>query len=161
MSNLELGPDESPEVIAAALLTVRDRLVGFVERCDAGQWAARPLAGQGDERPTCVIADHVADAYRYIGEWIPQIVAGGSVEVDSRVVDALNAQHAERAQGVAREEVVQHLRSEGDDFAALVRSLSDQDLALGEGRVGRLAKIGLLHTGGHLQELEDSLGPPG
>lgn len=158
MSDTQPVPDQSPDATAAALLVARDQLVAVVETCGAGDWAACPLAAQGDPRPTRVIADHVADAYRYIGEWIRELVAGGTIEVDSALVDDLNAKHAGSAQGISKEEVVERLRSQGDAFAALVKSLSDDDMTLGDGRVRRLARIGLLHTDDHRRELEESLG---
>jgi hypothetical protein len=37
--------------------------------------------------------------------------------------------------------VIDHLRATGDQFATLIRRLSDADLEVGEGRVGRLAII--------------------
>jgi hypothetical protein len=112
-------------------------------------------------KATAVIVDHVADAYGYIGGWISELVAGRTVDVDSAVVDTLNAEHAQRAHGVAKDEVAERLRSSGDELAVLIRSLSDEDLTRGDGRLGRLANISLLHTDGHRRELEGSLGASG
>ena len=154
----DIPSDQSPEAAAAALLAARDQLVELVERCDSDQWTACPLAAAGDPRPTRVLVDHVADAYGYMGGWIRQLVDGGTVEVDATVVDSLNAEHAARARDVSKEEVVERLRSEGDAFADLLRSLSDDDLERGDGRAARLAQIAVLHTDGHREELEESLG---
>src|SRR5215467_8083409 len=92
----------SPARYASEIDEARERLIAFAGGCTAEQWSAAPL--DGDPRPVGVVVDHVAHAYEYLAEWMRQIVAGHPVEVDSEVVDTLNAQHARAAASVSRAE---------------------------------------------------------
>jgi hypothetical protein len=79
------------------------------------------------------------------------------VDVDSEVVDALNAEHARTAGQVTRAEAAGHLRRSGAGIAALVAGLSVADLAAGDGRVRRLAQVAIRHADGHRSEIEAAL----
>ena len=143
--------DFANEVSAA-----RARLIEFVRRCPEDQWQARPL-GPGDPRTVAVIVDHVADAYEYIGAWLDRQARGETVEVTAAVVDELNARHAAAVGTPARAAVIEHLVHDGDTIVTLVGSLGDDQLAGGDGRVARLARIAALHADGHRNELEVAL----
>src|SRR5215467_10460844 len=112
----------SPAELAADIDAARERLIGFVDGCPDAQWRSAPL--DGDPRPVGVVVDHVAHAYEYLAGWIRQLVAGHPVEVDSEVVDTLNAQHARAAASVSRAEAASHLHRSGADISALVAGLS-------------------------------------
>jgi hypothetical protein len=146
-----------PEELAAEISEARGRLMAFVEQCSAADWVSSPL-GSSDPRPVCVIVDHVADAYEYLGSWIGELVSGGKVTVDSGVVDELNAKHASASTALSRDDVLAHLDRSGDAIIRLVGSLEIDQLASGEGRVELLAKIASRHADGHRSEMEGALG---
>ena len=144
-----------PAAYAADIDAARDRMIGFVSGCSDADWHAAPL--DGDPRPVGVVVDHVAHAYEYLAGWIRQLVAGEAVEVNSDVVDALNAQHARDAAAVSQDEAVGHLRRSGGAISALVAGLSPAGLAAGDGRVRRLAQIAARHADDHRADIETAL----
>ena len=144
-----------PAAYAADIDAARDRLVSFVSSCGEEEWRAAPL--DGDPRPVAVVVDHVADAYEYLAGWISQLVAGQPAEVNSEVVDALNAQHARDAARVSRAEATEHLRRSGEAISRLVAGLSAAGLAAGDGRVRRLAQIAAWHADDHRADIETAL----
>jgi hypothetical protein len=150
-----VGPD--PAELAAAVVEARRRLVGFVEACSEGQWASAPLA-DADPRTVATIVDHVADAYDYLAAWIDRLRRGDPAEVNSTVVDELNARHAAAAPAPTRPDVVAHLGRSGDAIVALISSLSPQQLAGEDAPVVRLAHIAARHADSHRDELEAVLG---
>jgi hypothetical protein len=107
-----------------------------------------------------VVVDHVAHAYEYLAGWISQLVAGQPVEVDSDVVDALNAQHARDAKAVSRDEATEHLRRSGSAISVLVAGLDPAGpagLAAGDGRVRLMAQIAARHADEHRADIEAAL----
>src|SRR5215469_8052960 len=146
---------QSPAQYAAAIDQARDRLIAFVESCTAEQWRAAPL--EGDPRPVGVVSDHVAHAYEYLATWMPEILAGAAVTVNSDVVDALNAEHATAAAAVTPAQTVAHLRRSGAAISALVAGCTAEDLKAGDGRVERLAQIAIRHADDHRSEIEAAL----
>ncbi len=151
------APADSPAELAAKIRSARDALVAFVEHVGDDQWVASPLEPSGDPRSVGVIVDHVADSYGYLSEWIQQLCNGETVEVDNEVVDRLNLAHSAKASGASKAEVVEHLDRQGASFVDLIGGLSDDQFALADGRVARLANIALLHTNGHREELEAAI----
>ncbi len=151
----------SPAACAAQIDAARDRLIGFVDGCTEEQWRAAPLAPDGDPRPVAVVVDHVADAYEYLAGWIRRIVAGEQVDVDSDVVDALNAEHATAAAAVTRAEATGHLRRSGAVISDLVGGLSAADLAVANGQILLLAQIAARHADNHRTDLEAALARSG
>jgi hypothetical protein len=101
-----------------------------------------------------LIVDHVADSYEYIGEWVKSLVGGGTVDVDTDDVDRLNAMHASNTTALSREEVIEHLNRSGDQFIDLVAGLTAEELAIGGGRVARMAQIAHRHADSHRSEIE-------
>jgi DinB superfamily len=150
---------QDPAVYAANIDAARDRMIGFVSGCSDEEWRAAPL--DADPRPVAVVVDHVAHAYEYLAGWISQLVAGQPVEVDSGVVDALNAKHARDATAVSRDEATGHLRRSGAAISALVAGLGPADLAAGDGRVRRLAQIAARHADDHRADIEAALAARG
>jgi len=67
MGGFVAGETRDPAAYAADIDAARDRMIAFVGSCTEQEWSAAPL--DGDPRPV-------------------------GVEVDSDVVDALNARHA-------------------------------------------------------------------
>ncbi len=147
------SPAEHADKIAAA----RDRLLAFAAACSDESWQSRPLTGRGDRRAVGVIVDHVADAYEYMSDWMGQILAGVSPEVDVALVDRLNAGHAIQAGRLTQAEVAEHLRRSGDVMISLVSGLADSELESGGGRIRRFAEIAARHPDTHRTDIEDAL----
>jgi hypothetical protein len=148
-----------PAAYAADIDAARERLIAFVGHCSEQEWRAAPL--DGDPRPVAVVVDHVADAYDYLAGWMCQIVADQQVEVNSDVVDALNARHALAAATITRADATDHLQRSGTAISGLVAGLSAVDLAAGDGRVQRLAQIAARHADDHRAEIEAALAAHG
>jgi DinB superfamily len=146
-------PSDHVAAIAASL----DRLQAFAAACPDDVWRAAPLSNQGDGRTVGVIVDHVADSCDYIGAWLRAIVAGEDPPVSPELVDQFNAAHAADHAGVTQADAVAHLQRSGDAVIALVGSLTDSDLELADGRVGRFAQILARHPDGHRTEIEAAL----
>jgi hypothetical protein len=147
--------ERDPAAYAADIDAARDRMIAFVSGCGDEEWRAAPL--DGDPRPVAVVVDHVAHAYEYLAGWISELVAGQPVEVDSDVVDALNAQHARDAKAVSRDEATEHLRRSGSAISALVAGLGPAGLAAGDGRVRLMAQIAARHADEHRADIEAAL----
>ena len=148
-----------PAAYAADIDAARDRMIAFVGSCTEQEWRAAPL--DGDPRPVAVVVDHVADAYDYLSGWMRQLVAGQQVEVDSNVVDDLNARHAQAAAAVTQASAADHLRRSGAAISGLVAGLSAADLTAGDARVRRLAQIAARHADDHRAEIEAALAAHG
>jgi hypothetical protein len=149
------APDPAAAVLAADIDAARDRLIGFVDGCTDERWRAAPL--DGDPRPVAVVVDHVAHAYEYLAGFIRQLVARQPVDVDSDVIDGLNAEHASQASAVTRAEAAEHLRRSGAAISALVAGLSAADLAVDDGRARRFAQIAARHADDHRSDIEAAL----
>ena len=148
-----------PKDLSNEISEARARLIAFVLACSDEQWGSEPL-GVADPRPVSVIVDHVADAYEYLGSWMKAMVAGEAVEVNSDMVDELNAIHASEATSLERVEVIEHLRRSGDEMIGFVSQLSVDQLAMGDGRVELFAQIAKRHADTHRSELEAALALP-
>ena len=148
-----------PAAYAADIDAAQERMIAFVGSCTEQEWRAAPL--DGDPRPVAVVVDHVADAYDYLAGWMRQIVAGQQVDVNSDLVDALNARHALAASTITRADATDHLQRSGTAISGLVAGLSAADLAAGDGRVQRLAQIAARHADDHRTEIATALAARG
>jgi len=151
-----MSDDLSPAQLAAAVDESRQRLSDFVLRCTDEQWQSAPV--DGDPRPVAVITDHVAHAYEYLAGWVAEVLASESPEVNSELVDALNAEHAANAASFTPAHVTGHLKTSGDALTDLIKNLEPAQLDLGDGRVRRLAIIADRHADAHRDEIEAALG---
>jgi hypothetical protein len=147
--------EQTPTECASEIEASRGRLLAFATQCTDADWHAVPI--EGDPRCVGVILDHVAHAYEYLTGWIGELVAGQAVEVDSDVVDKLNAEHSADVGTVTHDSVAIHLRSSGDTLIALVSGLEPAQLELGDGQVRRFAMIAARHADGHRTEIEAAL----
>jgi hypothetical protein len=145
--------------LAHDVVTAQGRLVEFVGRCTPEQWTSRPLADD-DPRAVAVIVDHVADAFEYLAAWVRELARGEPVQVNSDVVDDLNARHAEAVSAPTPDDATDHLQRSGDAFVALIESLSPGQLSAGDGgiTITRFAEIAARHADSHRAELEAALG---
>lgn len=146
----------SPEEYATDIGAARDRLVALARRCTDGDWCAL-LPGSEDLRPVGVIVDHVADAYRYLGDFVRATVEGQPPPVTAALIDEMNAQHASAAAGVTRDDAIAHLHSRGDAYVQLIAGLRAADLDIAEGWIRRFAEIGIRHADSHRLEIETGL----
>jgi DinB superfamily len=144
--------DLTPAAYADAIDAARRRLMDFVRLCPDDLWRSAPVPG--DPRPVGVIADHVAHSYEYLADWIGDVAAGQLVEVNTDLVDDLNAGHAAGAGDLTPGHVASHLRSSGDALIALVAGLEPDQLDLDGGRIRTLATVGARHADGHRAEFE-------
>jgi hypothetical protein len=150
-----MNENQRPADYATSIEDARQRMIRFVQRCTDGDWRAAPV--EGDPRPVSVIADHIAHAYEYLAGWIADLADGKPVEVDSDIVDELNAEHATDAAAVTRAHVIGHLRSSGDALIALVADLEPELFDLDDGRIRRLAIIAARHADDHRTQIEQAL----
>jgi hypothetical protein len=150
-----MSEDLSPAQHAATIEESRQRLSDFVLRCTDEQWRSAPV--DGDPRPVSVITDHVAHAYEYLAGWIGDLLAGGSPEVTTDLVDELNAEHAESAGPITPAQAADHLKTAGDALIDLVKNVEPAQLELGDGRVARFAVIAARHADSHRTEIEAAL----
>jgi hypothetical protein len=146
-----------PRDTAREIAEARARLLEFARGCSEEQWSSCPL-GEADPRSVSVIVDHVADAYDYIAGWLRTLVGGATLEVNSDMVDELNAKHASNAPVIDRDEVTGHLQTSGDALIRFIEELAPDDLVIGNRRVERLAEIAARHADGHRSEIEAVFG---
>jgi hypothetical protein len=141
--------------LAREIDAARQRLIAFVQQCTDADWLAAPVPG--DPRPVGVITDHVAHAYEYLAGWIGDLAAGKPVDVNSEIVDDLNAVHAGDAGPVTQAHVTGHLRASGDAIVAMVAGLEPEQLETDNGRMRRFAVIAIRHADAHRTEIEEAL----
>jgi hypothetical protein len=94
-----MADDLTPAAYADAIDAARRRLMDFVRLCPDDLWRSAPVPG--DPRQVGVIADHVAHSYEYLAGWIGDVAAGQLVEVNTDLVDDLNAGRIRRLATVA------------------------------------------------------------
>ncbi len=154
----------APAEAVSAIVEARARLIEFVEGSDEAEWTACPL-GEGDPRPLAVIADHVADAYEYIGDLISEVVAGRDPGVTAETIDGLNAEHAEAAGAalaageLTAAEVVGHLMRSGDTLVAMLAAFGPEQLEIE--RVALFVAISSRHADNHRSDMEQALAGAG
>jgi uncharacterized damage-inducible protein DinB len=101
-------------------------LARLIEGLSDAQWATRTDAEQW---PVAVAARHIAAAHAFISRRARAIAASQPLPpMPPGGIDAENARDAERYANVTRAEVLDVLRSNGADAAALVRGLTDEQL---------------------------------
>lgn len=127
------------------------------------QWS-RPCAGE--QWPVGVTAHHIAEDHGVLSGLINTIATGGQLPpIDAAGLNAMNADHAQRAAGVTRAETVALARSEGEKASEMLRGLSDEQLAKtgalptmgGEISAAQLAENILIgHIGMHLPSIRQA-----
>jgi hypothetical protein len=161
---------ERAEALASQFEAAYNELIAAIEACTDSQWHTRC---PDEERSVGVVAHHVAGALRAAAGWVRTVVAGQPLPpLTAEYIDQLNAQHAERHSGHSRDETVALLRQNGQEAAALVRGLSDDELD----RTGSAPLFGptpvtaanivkgtlIAHTKQHLRSIRAALqGQPG
>lgn len=101
--------------------------IEFVGALTPEQWKAE-CPGEG--WTVGVVAHHIADDHRFLGDLVNTIANGGTVPVlTADYINSLNAGHAERAADCTPEETIEVAREHGARAAEIFRSLSDEQLA--------------------------------
>jgi hypothetical protein len=115
------------ETLAAAVEGANDALIDAVRQCSDEGWRKYSAT---EERTVGVLAHHVALAYGPIAGMAKAVADGQNPGVPSQdQLAAMNAHHAIEAANVDREETIALLQRNGAAAAALVRELSDTQLA--------------------------------
>jgi hypothetical protein len=114
------------EQLAREFEQINAEVIAFVEACDDATWKAQCA---DDERSVGAVAQHIADGHRGVTQWVSTLAAGQPVTVTMDQIHDANAQAAATHGQRSQSEVVESLRRRGAAAAALVRGLSDDDLA--------------------------------
>jgi hypothetical protein len=152
------------QILAQRLAAANDELVALVEQLTDLQWRAVTAA---EHWPIGVVADHVAHAYPSLGQTVATIAAGGLVETTWALLDEANARHAAAFGDRGKTETLSALRRNGAQLVALLRDLSDTQLAvsgqvplLGEQPVSVdqvIERLVLPHTEVHLEHIRQTI----
>lgn len=119
-----------------------------------------------DGWPVVLTAYHVAVAYRVNTSWVRRLAAGEAVTATPEQIEAGNAQMVAAQTTHTREEVLGLLRENGDRLIALIRGLSDEQLALSApfGPAGRelttrqvIRHVVLHHVAEHVADIRAAL----
>lgn len=151
------------EDLAARFEQANAQFVTTIDSLSDEQWKQ---ACAGEQWPVAITAHHVAEDHGILAGLINTIASGGQLPpIDADGLNAMNADHARRATGVARAETVALARSEGEKAAAMLRGLSDDQLAKtgvlpavgGEVSAAALAENLLIgHIGMHLPSIKEA-----
>jgi hypothetical protein len=84
---------------------------------------------EAEKWPVGVTAHHIAGVLEPISLMVKRLLAGQSGDVTARMVDEMNAQHAKDRAHCTRAETLALLQQGASVAAAVVRGLSDEELA--------------------------------
>ncbi|MEX1103846.1 MAG: DinB family protein [Dehalococcoidia bacterium] len=97
-----------------------------IEGLSPEQWS-KPCAETG--WTAGVTAHHVAEDHAVLAQLIGGVASGASMPpITAQALDAMNAEHAQRAANVTRDETLQLARTNGAQAAQMLRGLSDEQL---------------------------------
>lgn len=100
--------------------------IGKLEGLTPEQWG-RPVDETGWS--VGVTAHHVAEDHAVLSQLLGGVASGASMPpITSEALDSMNAEHAQRAGNVSRDETVQLARTNGAQAAQTLRGLSDEQL---------------------------------
>jgi hypothetical protein len=112
--------------LAIRFEAANDNFVRKLEALTPEQWT-KPCVEVG--WPVGVTAHHVAEGHATIAQLVGGVGTGAALPPITReMLDANNAEHAQRAAGVTRAETVQLARTNGAQAAQVLRGLSDAQL---------------------------------
>jgi hypothetical protein len=121
-----------------------------------------------DRCSVAALAGHVAAVHGTVAGWVGSILAGESLPpLTMAEIDRLNAERAISNDGLSKDGVLARLRASGATMTAVLRGLSDDDLARsapftlfgGEVNVQTLVEQAVLaHTEQHLASLRAAVG---
>jgi len=131
---------EKAAALAEQFAQLNDDLIATVERCSDAQWAAKcPDTGWS----VGVQAHHIAGGEMGLAGFIGAVANGQILPpLTMDMIDWGNARHAEEYANVSKEETLTLLRENGAAAAAMIRGLSDAQLArTGELIAGRSTSV--------------------
>jgi hypothetical protein len=149
--------------LAAAVLAAADEVTGFARGLRPGEWEA---VVPGEEWPVGVLVHHVAEGFYLCRGWVASLAAGRPVADTAEQIDADNAAHAQRVEGVGVDEAVAEVERAAAALAGLLRTLDDEALERtapfgpAGGRpssAGRMAEVGAAHARDHLAHARAAL----
>jgi uncharacterized damage-inducible protein DinB len=135
-------------------------LIATVEDLSDEQWAR---SGGSDARPVGVLADHIANGHVLLAQWVQSIAAGQPMAVSMDAINEANARHAAERANVTKPEVIDALRSNGQQAAEIIRGLNADDIerpipiaAMG-GQEKSAAEMAEMLLIGHIQSHGDEI----
>lgn len=126
-SQKDFSMETLSEQLARRWEAATETLWQIVEPCTESQWQTLCLP---EERTVGVMVHHVASAALFVVGWAQQIGRGESLPpVTMEMVHAGNAAHAQEYAYCTKAETLQLLRQNSVEVSAVIRSLSDEQLA--------------------------------
>jgi hypothetical protein len=155
---------ERATTLADQFAAASDELLNVLEAATPAQLAAQCA----DEHwPVLLTARHVAISYRVVGSWVRKLADGQAVATTRAQIDEGNAQHAAQFPTPDRDEVLTLLRDNAAKTTAMIRGLSDEQLATGaamgpaEGRTltadQAIRHVLIQHIKDHLPGIRDAI----
>lgn len=130
--------------------------------CTDAEWATEC---SNEQRPVGVLFDHIADGNDQVVEWVRTFLAGRPVEITPEQLNADNAAHAVSAAKRPRQETMAALRESGKRTEAMIRALTEDQLAVrqafgwaGEQNVEWVVGAALRHPRRHLDSIREAVG---
>jgi DinB superfamily len=113
--------------LAERFEAINQDFISEVENYPDDRWHNK---GHDENRAVNVIAYHVASSHSQIAQLVKMIADGGQLPpVTWDMIDQGNAEQARTIAGATKAETLELLRSGGQEVAATLRSLSDEQLA--------------------------------
>jgi hypothetical protein len=100
-------------------------LVRFIETSSDDDWH---VVTPAEEWSVGVVAHHIAYSFAQAAAWLELVRQGIDIPGSPRIHDQENADHARDFANATREETIELARLSGARAAALVRSLTDEEL---------------------------------
>jgi hypothetical protein len=153
------------EALAQQVERANAEVIAMVEAL-SGDAPGAVCAGEGWS--VCLTATHIALGHTVIIGFLEAVRAGEPLpHMDRAMIEAQNVEMAAQYAAVTPAQAVALLRANGDRLAALVRSLSDEQVdapvavPLLDGRLlpprDLVARIALGHLGGHFASIQSAL----
>jgi len=149
--------------LADNYVAANQEVIAFARSCTDEQWATMV---PGEAWPVSVVIHHIAEAHAGAREWLETMVNGDAVTTTMEDIDGRNGEHAIRSSDVSIDDTVALLESNGVLMEAVLRRLTDEDLARtapfgpANGQplpVEQLAAVTAGHALGHLAHARDAL----
>jgi hypothetical protein len=136
-----------------------EEFIKAVQDCPDERWKG-PAAGE--KRTVATVAHHVASSHAFIADRTKQLADGGQLTPPD--IDAMNAEHAAEHPSPSKNEVVALLKKNGENAAAIYRSIPDEALSVsievpGRGPFsvkGMMEMVAIGHPRMHMDSLKDA-----
>lgn len=115
------------EQLASRFEQTNSEAIKTIEGLSDAQWQA---SCKGETWPVNVTAHHIAVSHEPVAGLVGAIANGQQLPpLTPELLDQGNAAHAQQVAGCTKQEVLEAMRTGGQKAAALVRGLSDEQLA--------------------------------